>query len=281
MTDAVVSEYRLERYFLGELSPEDAEAVGRAASSDPKVRAALDGLERSNREILAQYPPAAFAERLLSLLKDPGGRPSAAWARRLFAAPGIQGRRILAVASAAAVVLAVVLTVPRIRNARTAGPSGRDLTIVKGDAGLDLAKTQLLVFRKRGDRAEIMADGNGATTGSLLQLAYVSASETHGVILSIDGRGGVIRHFPTEESGSTSLVLNRKSLIPNAIELDDAPGFERFFLVTSDAPIDVADVIARAAELAGNPELARKSDLRLPPGLKQRSVLILKEGDTR
>jgi hypothetical protein len=126
-----------------------------------------------------------------------------------------------------------------------------------------------------------MKDGNVAEPGDLLQLAYVAASEHYGVILSIDGRGGVTRHFPAEEGGSTLLALNKRSLLPNAIELDDAPGYERFFLVTSKTPIDIAAVVAKAGDLAADPGQARSSDMDLPAGLKQRSVLILKGEGSR
>jgi len=268
MSDQVFSAYFLERYVLGELPAEEAGEVGRAAAAEPRVRAALEGLEASNRDILARYPAAAFKAGLLARLEE----------ERKTAAAGSRRKLWVALASATALVLAVVLVVPRIKElseARTFG-AGDDQTLVKGEPGLDLAKTQLLVYRKSGDKAETLDDGNAAEAGALLQLAYVAAAEPYGVILSIDGRGGVTRHFPAEEGGSTVLALHKKSLLPNAIELDDAPGFERFFLVTSERPIDVGAVLAKAAVLAKDPAAARRSELDLPAGLSQRSVLILK-----
>ena len=279
MSYGVVSEYYLERFVLGELPPEDAGEVERAATVDPRVRAALDAIDSSNRAILARYPAEDFKSGLLSRLEAAeGGAPGLG--RRFFPERlAFPWKRSLAFASvAAALVIAAVLIVPGIKgpsNALLPG-SGLDGTVVKGDAGIDLRTTQLLVYRKDGELTETMKDGNEARAGALLQLAYVAASEHYGVILSIDGRGGVTRHFPAEEGGSTLLMLNKRSLLPNAIELDDAPGFERFFLVTSKTPIDVASVLAKAGDLAADPSLARNSDLDLPTGLKQRSVLILK-----
>ena len=101
------------------------------------------------------------------------------------------------------------------------------------------------------------------------------------MILSIDGRGHVTRHFPADDGGPTALSRNKRIFLPNALELDDAPGFERFFLITSPEPIDVKAVLAEAVELAKDPNLARRSELALPSGLKQTSVLLLKEGGTR
>lgn len=285
MNVGTVSDYRLERFVLGELPPEEAVEIERAAAADSDIRAALDRLASSNRDILARYSAPAFKARLLARLGDAEdaapGRPGRL---NFLAAPAFRWKRPLAIVSAsAAFVLAAALIIPGLRGRRGAPAfdAGGGETLVKGETAVDLARTQLLVYRKHGDLVEALGDGNAAAAGSLLQLGYVSAADPHGVILSIDGRGRVTRHFPAGEAGSTRLVRRRKSLLPNAIELDDAPGFERFFLITSARPIDVGAVLAKAGGLAGNPAAALRSDLDLPPGLNQESVLILKEGGAR
>jgi anti-sigma-K factor RskA len=280
MSEQMLSDFCLERFVLGELSPEEAAETGQTFASDPRVRMAVDGLEASNREILQRYPAAAFKTGLLVRMRAAEEEAPGQRRRRLFpAARADSWRKILAFASAAAVlVFLAVLILPSVKRLSNASSSGPDVerTVVKGETTLDLSKTQLLVYEKRGDRTMTLADGNVVGAGALLQLAYVASGEPHGVIVSIDGAGGVSQHFPLDKGGSTLLFLNRRSLLPNAIELDDAPGFERFFLVTSKKPIDVETVLAKAAELARDPQRARNSELDLPAGLKQRSVLILK-----
>jgi hypothetical protein len=271
MSDRVISDLFLERYLLGELPREESGEVERAAAADPRVRAALDGLGASSRDILARYPAADFKARLIARLRE-AEAPRFSWKRwAVFASAG------------AALVLAAVLIAPRIRQLTSPLPfgAGGDQTLVKGEAAVDLTRTQLLVYRKTGDQAELVGDGNEAAAGALLQLAYVAASRSHGTILSIDGRGAVTRHFPPEEHGSTLLSPNRRILLPSAFELDDAPGFERFFLVTSAEPIDVAAVLAKAVELARDPASARRADLDLPAGLEQTSILVLKGEGSR
>lgn len=271
MSVQAISEHFLERYLLGELPPVEAGEVERAAAADPRVRSAIEVLEASNRDILARYTAASFKARLLDRLKE-AEAPVPSWRRwTAFAA------------AASALVLAVILVAPKIRQL-SSGPSsaaGGFQDLVKGAAAVDLSKTQLLVYRKAGDLAELVGDGTEARAGALLQLAYVAASERYGTILSIDGGGGVTRHFPADERGSTLLSLNKRVLLPSALELDDAPGFERFFLVTSAAPVDVGAVLAKAAELAEDPDAAKRADLDLPAGLKQTSVLILKGEGSR
>jgi hypothetical protein len=82
-------------------------------------------------------------------------------------------------------------------------------------------------------------------------------------------------HFPLKREGSTQLERSRKIVLPNSIELDDAPDFEKFFLITSGSPLNVPQIL----EMAGN--LAKRSDpllanLDLPEGMSQFSFLILK-----
>jgi len=271
MSDRAISEHFLERYALGELPPEAAEEVERAAAADPGVQVSLDVLRASNRDILARYPAADFVAALLE-------------SRKRAKAPVPTWKRWTVLASAgAALVLAVILLVPRIRQLSDlqTGGAGGEMNLVKGEAALDLTKTQLLVYKKSDDLAELVSDGDEVRAGALLQIAYVAAGEFHGAILSIDGRGGVSRHYPADEGDSTLLAPNRRIFLPNALELDDAPGFERFFLVTSSRPIDVGAVLAKAVELGKDPDAARRSDLDLPAGLKQTSVLVLKGEGSR
>jgi hypothetical protein len=275
MNQLAVGDYYLERYILGELAGEEAEEIRRLASADPEVRLALTEIESSNRDILALYPPSAVKAILLRRLRDPEERPAARG--RLFK-PFLL-RPVITVTSAAAVVLAFVI----LFFLRSQKPAGiippifeEELALIKGFSSIDLSKTQLLVYRKNGNLVEILADGRQAEKGDLLQLAYVTNRDPYGLILSIDGRSGVTLHFPAEKEGSSLLVLNKKTALPHAIELDDAPGFERFFLITSGFPIDVEEVLKKAQELARDRERVRQEKLDLAQDTSQYSVLILK-----
>jgi len=94
------------------------------------------------------------------------------------------------------------------------------------------------------------------------------------VIVSIDGRGAVTLHFPADAGASTALEPGAHN-VPDGFQLDDAPSFERFFLVTSDAPIDVKTVVAAAEALALRG--GSTGPLALPAGLKQTSSIVHKE----
>ncbi|RKG65269.1 ActD-like protein, partial [Corallococcus sp. CA054B] len=134
---------------------------------------------------------------------------------------------------------------------------------------------RLDVHRQAGTRTEHLTDGAPAQVGDVVQLSYTAAGHAHGVILSVDGRGTVTPHLPA--SGDTSALLERSGthLLPRAYELDDAPGFERFFFVSSDTPFELEGVMAAARVLATSPE-ARTAPLTLPTGLGQTSFLLEK-----
>ncbi|HEY0092742.1 MAG TPA: ActD-like protein, partial [Archangium sp.] len=134
---------------------------------------------------------------------------------------------------------------------------------------------RLTVHRQRAGTAEALADGALAGPGDVVQLAYVAAGRAQGVILSVDGRGTVTLHAPESGTGSVPLAPAGTHALPGAYALDDAPGFERFFLVTAEAPFALEEVLAAARSLAGHAE-ARTSPLPLPSRYMQASFTLEK-----
>ncbi len=265
MNKETISEYYLERYALGELPEEEAEEIGQLASSDPELQAALERIEASNREILALYSPLTVKASLLSLLEDAQNKP-------------FPLKRVLVITSTAVVLLTLILVLPLLKEKPgiIISDAEQDVTLFKGIPKVDLSQTQLLVYRKIQDQVEMLSDGEQARTGDLLQLAYVTVEESYGVILSIDGKGMITLHFPADKGKSTKLERNKQFLLPNAIELDDAPEFERFFFLTSESPIDVDAVIKALESLAKYPGQVKQPVIDLPRNLKQYSIIILK-----
>jgi hypothetical protein len=268
MNQELLNDYYLERYVLGELPDEEAEKIRRQVSGNPGIEAMLKEIESSNHDILTLYPPLSVKASLITRMNEMQSKPTR-----------FSLRRVLYISSALATFLIFLfLILPVILEKTGTEPfdSRPEQSVVKGVPVIDLSQTQLLIFRKIDDQVEMMTDREQAKAGDLLQLAYVAADESHGMILSIDGRGSVTLHFPAEKGGSTELEQRRESFLPNAIELDDAPDFERFFFVTSGSQIDVENVLKRAESLAKDPEQIPQAKLDLPDDLKQCSILILK-----
>jgi hypothetical protein len=260
-------DWLVERLALGELDAAAAADVRRRLAAEGRdADAELAALATSSREILEAHPPALVAAAVRA--RDVEARPTRGW---FFALP-------LVLAGAVAVGL---VARPATHGAapRSEGDVVFENTTIKG-------ATALHVYRRVADRNERLHDGSPAARGDLLQLAYVAADESkasdYGAVLSIDGGGHVTVHLP-EGDAATSARLSAKGEVrlPSAYELDDAPAFERFILVTSPAPFSMATVVEAARAVAAHPADARAQKLVLPASMNQLSLALDKTRQER
>jgi hypothetical protein len=270
MANRKVPELFVEQLRLGEATKERAAALQAEAGADEVARR-VDDLARSDGEILARYPPQEMAARIRERAASSAGESAAR--SELHIAPPSRRRISLAarigmpLAAAAAVTLAVAF-LPRLLSLAPAPAAAVSEGVrVKGTP-------ELLVYRKGSAGAELLADRGLVKPGDWLQIKYVPAGRSYGAIVSIDGRGAVTLHFPESPSGSTRLEGDKAAALEHAFELDDAPGFERFFFVTSRQGFAAAVVVAAAERLAKAG--ARAGSLGLPEGFEQTSELFVK-----
>lgn len=243
-----IPDYLLERAAAGDLPGEGLDTL-----ADPlDVRERLAALARDDAATLARLPASEFAARVVARAGP----------------PRTPHRRMLLPAAAFAAAALAWVVVPRPDPSR-AGAELPDVTRAKGLA------PHLIVHRATGSGVEELVPGASARAGDLLQLGYVAADTRFGVILSIDGRGNVTRHWPEAGPDAGALTAQREVLLPEAFRLDDAPGFERFFLVTADAPFPVERALRAARALVARPD-ARSAPLLLD-GRPAASTLIRKE----
>jgi hypothetical protein len=254
-----VSDLLLEQYSLGELSSDQERIVRAELERDESVRQRLAAIAQSNREILADYPPERIVPAIKERFLEASGRqarprriPTAAWA----------------LPAAAMVVLILSLFVRRER-------------VTPSETRLKGLSTHLNLFRKTpAGGAEELRSGAAARQADVLQISYTAGEAKYGVILSVDGRGAITWHVPAGYQGGSraapALDMQGQVVLPSAYELDDAPGFERFFLVYAAAPFAVGDVERAARALAARPGAAEREMLGLPGGLGQYSLLLKK-----
>ncbi|AFE07969.1 ActD-like protein [Corallococcus coralloides DSM 2259] len=269
-------DWLLERIALGELPPDELAAARDRLSREPDGPARLAALEADSRATLEALPP----DRVAREVKARFARADApATAPRAEAPPSRPSWRFLpALVPVLAAATLVVLVRP---GASSQEQEARDPWSATGTPGvLEPTRSKGLqprldVHRQAGTRTEHLTDGAPAQVGDVVQLSYTAAGHAHGVILSVDGRGTVTPHLPASGDTSASLERSGTHLLPRAYELDDAPGFERFFFVSSDTPFELEGVMAAARVLAASPE-ARTAPLTLPTGLGQTSFLLEK-----
>jgi hypothetical protein len=240
-------DWLIERLVAGELPADRAADVRRRLEGEVGGAARLQQIAESNAEILAAHPPALIAARVASAAarRDTGAHVVAekkdlrSTARRrkhqgwlfAFAAPTL---------AMAALGLAFWLRPVAVAPVGSVGSSidrvgaGDDSDRIKG------LRPGLHVYRKVGDAVEPLADGAPARAGNQLQLAYIAAGRRFGVVLSVDGAGHVTFHLPVIAGPAARLRSDGEVALPDAYELDAAPGFERFIFVAGNAPFNAA-----------------------------------------
>ncbi len=248
-----VPEWLLERFALGDLPPDRAARVRAQLEHEEDGFERLRALRQSNEEILLRYPPRDIVPAVERRAGRAPRRSSRNWSIVLPL-----------LAAGAAAVGFYVKTGPGIVPAQAP------------EVIYDKAPPHVTVHRKASGGTERLEPGAIVKARDLLQLGYWAGGKEYGVILSIDGRGGVTLHFPEHPGESQLLAKGGEIPLKHAYELDDAPGFERFFIVADDAPIDIDAVLNNAKALAGKPADATSRYLELPNNLVQSSLTLRK-----
>ena len=266
--------WKLERYVLGELPGDEVARLRARIEADADLRRQVEALQSASADVLQAYPAPWMARQI--------ERRAAAGAANGARAPW-HLRWPVPVAAAA---LLAVAAVPLLRSTpdpagsltETAAPAGRFLTEgvrVKGTGA------RLYLHRKTPGGTERLENGAAARRGDLVRLQYDAAGATHGLILSVDGSGTVTRHLPLQGATAAPLAPGSPVSLETAYELDDAPRWERFFLVTADHDFDAGAVLAAARQAVTTSTLAPPDSLTLPPDLEQTAVTVTKEGAPR
>lgn len=218
-----VPDYLLERYILRELPAGQQTALERAIATDAQLAARLQALEQDNADQLRRYPTAWMAGQIEAKRGPRAAQKRGARSR------GIGLWAIPAVAVALAVVALPIWERPLPSDTRIKGTKGPAL--------------QVFLDGERG--VERLPDSSLVRSGDVVQLVYRSGGYAYGAIFSLDGRGALTRHLPVEGALATALVQDVADTLDFAYELDDAPDWERFYLVAAAHPFAL-DGIERA-----------------------------------
>ena len=270
-----VSDWMIERLAQGELDPATAQDVrARLAAElggEAAVAARLAALADDDRATLGRLPAALMVPKIRQRAHE-GARQGA----RKVAAPG---RRLMWLSPIMAAAVALLLYVGT-KGPHAGGPAGSSL-----NPGGDLEETntkgatRLLAFRApslAGTKIEQLGTGAAVRPHDLLQLAYTAGEARFGVVVSVDASGGVTQHLPAAPGAAAALSSTGAVRLPSSYELDETPGFERFFLVTSAQPFSTGVVLAAAQALAKSPAAAQTQALALPAELSQQSLFLKK-----
>ena len=245
---APLSRLELERYVAGEASAEENAAVEARMAGDPALAQRVAEMKAQDAAFAGKFP----AERIVREIQAAASGKAAprVWKAEPQAKPLLDRMGLGSLAFPAmprfalAMALLVLCAIPVLLMRQETGVIGER---VKGK------EAALLIYRKAAAGPEKLADGASAKAGDVLQAEFRPGRFAYGAVFSVDGNGAVTLHWPDRAEAPTALSALPERRLPEAFQLDDSPRFERFYMVLSAAPVDVAAWLKRAAESSDRP----------------------------
>jgi hypothetical protein len=244
----MIPDWKLERYLTGDLPESEMREIREMEATDEIFAGRVKMMREDNRAILKKMPFERLSEKMEAREVSLNGAGMNG-ARKGMPA----GFKLVKFAAAAALVLAVVSVA--LFSQREIGPASEgngaqvmDVAIVdvQDDGtrikGLD---ARMEIWKKTGDSAVQMQNLDEAREGDEIQLRYSVPEKCFGLLFSMDGNGTITMHM-ADGSQAIALEPGKMTTLPFAYKLDNAPKFEKFFLLTSqkDFTIDAGNIDA-------------------------------------
>lgn len=261
----------LEQIKAGELPASEYAKLGFDGQNGGNLFEELSALEKSDREILTVYPAAAMQAAVATKLAN-----SKFTKNRFGWNWNIQ--HVLACAAVLCLALMIPFFVTKGSSAKMSDAIGVTLESATDESRAKGVGSRIYLYKKVGDNAVKLADSDSVSAGDIIQISYIASGAKYGAIVSVDGNGVVTQHYP--EYGYTSALLETNGEIPldYSYQLDDAPSFERFMLITGDKPFTVSGIVD-AVDSFDNKNMSIKADFSkyLPKNTKITELLLLKK----
>lgn len=197
---------------------------------------ALENLKKSDEEILNKYSvenmKAKVAAKLNANKNGSKSCESKSVSQNILKFPA---HKIISYAAAAVFLAAILIPAGMMSsNTEKMQPNSRPIINTKGNAIQANTEPEIKLYRQQGREVQALNNGDLAHSGDVIQITYNAGAQEFGVIFSVDGNGNVTRHFP-ENSWQAERLIHRNDETPLdfSYELDNAPNFECFILVTS------------------------------------------------
>ena len=236
-----------EKLFLGEEIQDKTQNLTQEQNEE---------LQSSNKEILEKYP----SDFVKSLVENKLSQATSSKKGSFTIKPSFAFKISALVASVAILALAFVLPLSLSKSSKVYESvfPGAEQIRVKGKS------SALFIYRNEDGKAVRLSNGTKVAEGDILQLSYVCADPEYALIVSVDGNGVVTSHFPEDSTNSALLEKGGEFPLSYSYKLDDAPSFERFYLVTSNEEFSlgsIEDFLLSISGISGKIEVEELSAL--------------------
>lgn len=233
----MIPDWKLERYLTGNLPEGEMSEIRELEKTDEVFARRVKMLREDNAAILRKMPFERLAEKMDA--RDCGAERK----------NNVIHFGFVKFAAAAALVLAVVSVAlfSQREVVPDAGAQVMDVAMAVQDDGTRIKgmDARMEIWKKTGDSAVQMLNLDEAREGDEIQLRYSVPEKCFGLLFSMDGNGTVTMHM-ADGSQAVALEPGKMTTLPFAYKLDNAPKFEKFFLLTSqkDFAIDASNIDA-------------------------------------
>lgn len=225
-----ISDFKLERYLLGELPEKEMRELQERELSDEIFAARVAEMRLQGKRFLAENPFVALEAKMSAAeqsANDEHNVVSVMW---------------LKVAAALVIALGVFSMVLLNRNVETFDSKDAAMQVAMADVDdgtrIKGMQVSLEVWKKTGDSAVQMVNLGDAHEGDEIQLRYRVPQKCFGMLFSMDGNGTITMHMG-EGNKAIELEPGKMTTLPFAYKLDNAPKFEKFFLLTSQNSFEI------------------------------------------
>mgnify|MGYP003291618908 FL=1 len=249
----MIPDWKLERYLTGDLPEGEMREIRELEKTDEIFAGRVKMMREDNAAILKKLPFERLSEKMEA--RELGAGLNGAGRGMFISGKGMPaGFKLVKFAAAAALVLAVVSVA--LFSQREIGPDAgtqvaggaqvMDVAMVDasnisagaGDTRIKGLDARMEVWKKTGDSAVQMPNLGEAREGDEIQLRYAVPEKCFGMLFSMDGNGTLTMHM-ADGSSAVALEPGKMTTLPFAYKLDNAPKFEKFFLLTSRAAFEL------------------------------------------
>lgn len=234
----MIPDWKLERYLTGDLPESEMREIRELEKKDEIFAQRVKLMREDNAAILRKMPFERLSEKLDAMPERSNSAGNTVPVNF----------RLVKFAAAAAFVLAVVsvalFSQREIASQDIGGQLASDgsaesaMAVAMADEdngtrikGMD---ARMEVWKKTGDSAVQMQNLDAASEGDEIQLRYSVPEKCYGLLFSMDGNGTITMHMG-DNNRAIVLEPGKMTTLPFAYKLDNAPKFEKFFLLTSKA----------------------------------------------